>query len=93
VQFQVARRTAGLHQMHDVSLGRAKNPGKHVGEVNPALRGNASRFLFIPFPGVKIPAATARNVGQLDIVDFIAGAGINSLLEFLDFRVKPQLKD
>lgn len=60
----------GFAYMYHVLLCRAKNPGKHIKEMNAYVSGYASAFFDVAFPAAMIPCATGGDVSKIYIVGF-----------------------
>lgn len=93
LQLEEAGGPVGGLQVDPALRNGAEDPGQHVEEMNPDVRGDAAGLGLVAFPGEEIPAAAAGDIGQVDLVPDPAPLSIDLLLEGLDGRMEPELED
>ena len=83
-------------KVDDGLLSLAKNPPKHVKEMDPYIRRYPTRFLNVPLPRDVIPAPATREVGEVYVINLLwilPRFPLDSLPQRQNAGVVPKLQD
>ena len=93
LEAEIASHAVEAHHMDDILLHWAKNPLKHVIEVNANVGGDTAALMDIALPGSVIPFAAGGNIGQIYVIDFVRRALVHLLLKRDNGLVQAELED
>src|SRR5260221_6866129 len=71
----------------------AEYPQEHIKKMDPNVGGNSPGLGFFAFPTVVIPLSPGSYIPQIDIIHHAGRTALDFLLQILDYRMQPQLKD